>query len=51
MTDRAKLNVTETYTIEKFDGEYTPGAKPVETVEIEIKNGIIVDIRKKENKN
>lgn len=44
MNDRSKLNVKEVYTVRKFDGEYTEGAKPVETVEIEVQNGVVTNI-------
>jgi hypothetical protein len=39
-----KLVVTERYKIKKYDGEYTEGAKPVETVEIEVQNGVVTNI-------
>ena len=39
-----KLVVTERYKIEKYDGEYTEGAKPVETVEVVVENGNVVKV-------
>lgn len=44
MNDRSKLNVKEVYTVRKFDGEYTEGAKPVETVEVVVENGNVVKV-------
>lgn len=42
----AKVRVREHYTLRKFNGEYREGAKPVETIEVDVVDGEVVSIKR-----
>jgi hypothetical protein len=46
--DAPGVRVRERYTLDKFDGDRVDGAVPVETITVEVEDGVVVSVERKE---
>jgi hypothetical protein len=46
--DNPGVRVRERYTLDKFDGDRVEGAVPVETITVEVEDGVVVSVERKE---